>query len=223
MKISMVVFDMAGTTVDEDNVVYKTLQKALVKFEVNATLNQVLLYGAGKEKYQAIKDIVTSLQIELNEIVLKQIFEYFLTELSNAYMSFEVKEMPNALSTFKALRSRRIKVVLNTGYNRQTAQGLIDKIGWVQNIDFDLLVTASDVSNNRPNPDMIFLAMQEFHINPEDGVIKVGDSCVDIEEGQNANCTYTIGITTGAQTSEQLKTSQPNFIIDDLKDLLELI
>jgi len=27
--IEMVVFDMAGTTVDEDNVVYKTLQKAI--------------------------------------------------------------------------------------------------------------------------------------------------------------------------------------------------
>ena len=29
MKIEMVVFDMAGTTVDEGNVVYRTLHKAI--------------------------------------------------------------------------------------------------------------------------------------------------------------------------------------------------
>jgi len=31
MKIAMVVFDMAGTTVDEGNVVYRTLHKAIEK------------------------------------------------------------------------------------------------------------------------------------------------------------------------------------------------
>ena len=50
MKIKMVVFDMAGTTVDEDNVVYKTLQEAIVKHSIPVTLEEVLSHGAGKEK-----------------------------------------------------------------------------------------------------------------------------------------------------------------------------
>ena len=56
--IKMVVFDMAGTTVDEDNVVYKTLQKVINDAGYNFTLQQVLAVGAGKEKLQAIKDIL---------------------------------------------------------------------------------------------------------------------------------------------------------------------
>jgi len=42
--------------------------------------------------------------------------------------------------------------------------------------NIDALITASDVSNNRPDPDMILLAMQQFDITDGDEVIKVGDS-----------------------------------------------
>jgi beta-phosphoglucomutase-like phosphatase (HAD superfamily) len=55
--IKMVVFDMAGTTVNENNVVYKTLRKAINEAGFDFTLNQVLAQGAGKEKLQAIKSI----------------------------------------------------------------------------------------------------------------------------------------------------------------------
>ena len=59
--IRMVVFDMAGTTVDEDNVVYKTLQSEINKAGFSFSLEQVLAEGAGKEKRQAIKDILLPL------------------------------------------------------------------------------------------------------------------------------------------------------------------
>ncbi len=49
----MIVFDMAGTTVDEQNVVYKTLQKAINREGYEFTLEQVLEQGAGKEKLKA--------------------------------------------------------------------------------------------------------------------------------------------------------------------------
>ena len=56
--IRMVVFDMAGTTVNEDNVVYKTLQTAINEKGFSFTLDEVLQEGAGKEKLQAIKSIL---------------------------------------------------------------------------------------------------------------------------------------------------------------------
>ena len=50
-KIELAVFDMAGTTVNEDNVVYKTVRAALAKHGVDVTLETVLECGAGKENY----------------------------------------------------------------------------------------------------------------------------------------------------------------------------
>ena len=87
----------------------------------------------------------------------------------------------------------------------------------------EVVVTASDVKKNRPNPDMILYAMDRLNIHNADAIIKVGDSTIDIEEGRNAGCKYNIGVTTGAHTKEQLKTANPNFIFDNIYDLMLII
>ena len=121
------------------------------------------------------------------------------------------------------MKERNIKVVLNTGYNRKTAESLIVKLGWEESNQFDLLITASDVDNNRPWPDMILLAMSKLNILDPKKVLKVGDSTVDIQEGQNAECLLSIGITSGAHTREQLREADPDFIINNVSELIGII
>jgi phosphonatase-like hydrolase len=220
--IKMVVFDMAGTTVNENNVVYKTLQSAINEAAFDFSLEEVLEAGAGKEKLEAIRSILALRQVE-NEQLAGQIFTRFLKLLDTAYQTLDVFEQDNATALFRMLKENEILVVLNTGYNKETAESLVQKIGWKKGIDYDLLVTASDVSKNRPEPDMILLAMEQFGIENAGSVIKIGDSAVDIMEGRNAGCRINIGITTGAQTYEQLQTAQPAYIIDNLIDLMPII
>ena len=203
--IKLVVFDMAGTTVDEDNVVYKTLRAAINAAGYQFSLEQVQEAGAGKEKSQAIRDVL-ALDGTLNsDEKIATIFEDFKRRLSGNYAALDVKEQPGASETFSKLRRHGIKVVLNTGYDRATAESLIQKIGWVVGTDIDGLVTASDVENGRPAPDMIHLAMRQTNIKSCQAVAKIGDSAIDIEEGQNAGCGMTFGVTTGAQTESQLR------------------
>ncbi|HEY9259717.1 phosphonatase-like hydrolase [Chitinophaga sp.] len=221
--IKMVVFDMAGTTVNEDNVVYKTLQKAINEHGFDFTLEQVLAEGAGKEKLQAIKSVLAVYAGNHEAQLANKIFARFRTLLDSAYTDLEVTEQENATSLFHSLREKGVLVVLNTGYQEDTAKGLITKLGWQRGQDYDELVTASDVPRNRPYPDMILRAMEQFGIQEGTQVVKVGDSTIDIEEGQNAGCAYSIGITTGAHTMEQLQTASPDYIIHNLKDLLPII
>jgi len=223
MQISMVVFDMAGTTVDERNVVYHTLHKAIEKFCPTISFEEVLLYGAGKEKLQAIRETLIGTNNEISEENIQAIFQDFLQLLDLAYQNLMVIPTKNTEHLFKDLRALNILVVLNTGYNRATATSLINKLNWQQGIHYDLLVTASDVKNTRPSPDMILLAMQTLNIHDANMVIKVGDSTIDIEEGINAGCKYNIGVTTGAHTKEQLLTANPNFIFDNIYDLMTVL
>jgi len=221
--IKMVVFDMAGTTVDENNVVYKTLRQAINEKGYDFTLEQVLAEGAGKEKLQAVKSILGTYANEHDEAVANEIFSRFLILLEEAYSNLDVQPQPNANDLFKALKEREILVVLNTGYNRETAEKLVAKLGWEIGADIDELVTATDVQKNRPNPDMIWYAMKEFRLTDAAEVVKVGDSIIDIEEGQNAGCKYSVGITTGAHTYEQLQTAKPDYIINNLMELLPIV
>jgi phosphonatase-like hydrolase len=219
----MTVFDMAGTTVNEDNVVYKTLRKAINEAGFEFTLDQVLAEGAGKEKLQAIKSVLSVYRGIEDESLASSIFQNFLKQLETAYDTMEILPQNNAADLFTELKKRGIIVVLNTGYNLQTAHSLISKLGWIIGDQIDAVVTASDVSNNRPKPDMIILAMKQFDITDPQEVLKVGDSTIDIEEGRNAGCRFNIGITTGAHTKEQLETVNPDFILDNLLELLPIL
>jgi phosphonatase-like hydrolase len=219
----MVVFDMAGTTINEDNVVYKTLQQSINNKGYDVSLDQVLDEGAGKEKLEAIKSILKVHALNINNTLADEIYEEFIVLLSRTYQQIRVKPQPNALELFKVLKEKGIKVVLNTGYNAETAELLIEKLGWKKGVEFDSLITSSDVENNRPDPEMIDLAMDIYGVQDAAEVIKVGDSIVDIEEGQNAGCGLNIGITTGAHTFLQLQSAGPDFIIDDLIELVPII
>jgi phosphonatase-like hydrolase len=221
--IKMVVFDMAGTTVNENNVVYKCLRQAINEKGYDLTLEQVLAEGAGKEKLQAIKSILHAYANMDDESLSGEIYHRFILHLEEAYDTLDVFPQDNAAALFKALKERDILVVLNTGYNRETAEKLLTKLGWQKGVDIDELVTANDVSKNRPNPDMIWHAMKEFGITDAFEVVKVGDSIIDIEEGQNAGCGLSIGITTGAHTFEQLQSAAPDHIINNLAELLPLL
>ncbi len=214
---------MAGTTVNEDNVVYKTLHRVINEGGYPCTLEQVLAQGAGKEKRQAIVDVLTLQQSDMDDTVINRLFHSFLIALEEAYRNLPVSPQPGAEDIFQYLKSIGILVVLNTGYNQETAEGLIDKLGWKQGLHFDALITASQVQYGRPHPDMILLAKEKFHLSDTQQIAKIGDSIVDIEEGQRANCGLSIGITTGAQTREQLLSANPDFVIDSLAELRSII
>ncbi|CAN5418970.1 phosphonatase-like hydrolase [soil metagenome] len=215
----MIVFDMAGTTVDEDNVVYKTLHKIINDAGYEVSLKQVLAVGAGKEKLQAIRDILKLSPKHQEPGLAENLYQYFDKALEIAYNNIDVKPQEGAVELFKTLQQNNILVILNTGYNEKTARGLLKKLNWKEGAQIDGLVTATDVSNNRPMPDMIQLAMQQFSITNAKQVVKIGDSIIDIEEGKNAGCGITFGITTGAHTREQLVTASPDYIVNSLNEV----
>ncbi|REH01549.1 phosphonatase-like hydrolase [Flavobacterium aquicola] len=219
-EIQLVVFDMAGTTVDEGNLVYKTVQKVINDEGYNVSLDNVLNYGAGKEKYQAIYDVLKECtNSETVEVTAQKVFSNFKPALEKAYADLEVKTFEGTEALFKDLRNNNIKVVLNTGYDFITANNLLLKLGWSVGETIDALVTSDDVKNGRPDGDMIVKAMELTGINDPKKVLKVGDSAIDIEEGKSANCGMTAGVLTGAQTREQIQNANPTIIINNLTEL----
>ncbi|MCA0958441.1 phosphonatase-like hydrolase [Allomuricauda sp. XS_ASV26] len=218
-KIELAVFDMAGTTVNEDNVVYKTVRAALAKHGVDVTLETVLECGAGKEKFKAISDILEESQNK--SVDAKAVFQDFKGMLEDAYTNLNVGTYDGVEELFKTLKKQEVKIVLNTGYDRKTAETLLNKLGWIPGEQVDALITADDVVNGRPSSEMIDKAMELFGVTDPQKVLKAGDSAIDIEEGKNANCGWTVGVLTGAQNREQLETARPTLILESLSSLAE--
>ena len=46
----LVIFDMAGTAINENNIVYKAIQSSMKEFKIEVSLEKVLELAGGKEK-----------------------------------------------------------------------------------------------------------------------------------------------------------------------------
>lgn len=221
--IHMVVFDMAGTTINEDNLVYKTIQHSFIQSGFDLSLDVVLEQGAGKEKRQAIEDILSIIDPSSNDnSLIDEIHYLFKDELVRAYSNAPMYLFDGLEELLAKLREEDIAIVFNTGYDRKTANFILDKVNIVEGRDIDLLVTADQVVNSRPAADMILMACDILEIEP-DATIKIGDSGMDILEGKNAGVALTVGITTGAQERKNLNKFDPDVVIDSLGELWPII
>ncbi|MFN1218378.1 HAD-IA family hydrolase [Chryseobacterium kwangjuense] len=220
-NIKLLVLDMAGTTINEDNVVYKTLTAAVNNHGYEVTLDKVLSSCAGMEKLEAITSLLK--EINGNEADAPVIFRNFSEQLREAYRNLDVKPINGAENFLLKMKSMDKKVVLNTGYSSEIARQLLDKLQWKESVHFDALITADDVSESRPSPEMILLAMKKFNISEPGNVLKAGDSVIDIEEGKNAGCGLTVAVLSGAQNRSELETAHPDYIFNTISEAEDIL
>ena len=214
----VLIFDMAGTVVNEDNIVYKTMYQTCLNHGMNLSFEDVLTHGAGKEKKTAFQDLIDVKQVSLDADLL---FQSFKKSLATAYESADVKSFISE-STLHNLK-KNYTIVFNTGYDKKTATKLLEKLGWEHQNEYDLLVCSNDVARGRPNPDMILFAMQHLGIQDPSKILKAGDTQIDILEGKNASCGITVGVLSGAQTKEELLEVNPDYILESLEDLDQVL
>lgn len=223
MAIKLVVLDMAGTTVLDNSNVHDALIKGF------AAQNLVISYDdangvMGIPKPVAIRTLLTE-KFAITEGIgslTTKIHETFLHEMISFYKTDPgVKGTNNAEETFAQLREKGIKVCLDTGFSRDIADTIIERLNWKDKID--LSVTSDEVNNGRPFPDMILKAMDICNITDPAEVAKVGDTASDMQEGTAANCKYVIGITTGAFKREDLEKEKHTHLINNLLEVLTIV
>jgi phosphonatase-like hydrolase len=135
-----------------------------------------------------------------------------------------VREMPGASESLAILRGAGIKVGLDTGFSRDIAQILIDRLGWNgPSPVIDASVTSDEVPRGRPFPDMIRYLMRKFGINDSQEVAKVGDTPVDLEEGANAGCGLIIGVTNGTHTRAELEKYPHTHLVNSVSEVPRVI
>ena len=210
-RLKLVVFDMAGTTVDDriDGVplVLRSYDDAFRSRGVEVPM-AVLNEQRGRDKWTVIK--------ELGGEDAEEIYSHFnATLLANAD---RVREVGGASEAFRFLRGHGVRVALNTGFPREVAEGIIDHLGWEREGLIDAWTCSEDVGRSRPDPAMIHALMSGLGVEDPSAVMKVDDTAIGIEEGLNAGV-VTLGVLTGTQTRERLLRARPHDIIQSVIDL----
>lgn len=226
MAIKLIVFDMAGTTVEDNQNVALALQNALSKFQYEVTLDDINIV-MGYPKPVAIRSLLKQYageEMASDNNLVTRIHDSFVKEIIHFYeMNESIREKEGAAYVFRKLREMDIKVALDTGFSREIADAIINRLGWIQGEHYDISITSDEVTEGRPYPYMIFKAMEKLQIASIEEVAKVGDTVSDLQEGNAAGCKYVIGITTGAYTEEELLKEKHTHLVNKLEDILELV
>jgi phosphonatase-like hydrolase len=226
MPIKLVVFDIAGTTVKDDHAVSRAFQAALQKFNYEVPL-ELIDPLMGYEKTMAIRQMLRLHEhndAQITTELVGNIHREFVQHMI-AYYAFSpcIEPLPNVEETFTALRSKGIQVGINTGFSRDIAETIVNRLRWAEKGLIDHVIGSDEVELGRPYPYMIQKMMLAGGIDQARHVAKVGDTEVDVREGQNAGCRYVIGVTTGIFTREELEPYKPTHIIDDIADVIKIV
>lgn len=221
----LVVFDMAGTTVYDDDFVHRALQDALRNAGVEASRDAVNR-EMGRPKPHAIRTFLASEHDDPEELAaaVASTHDDFITRINAFYATDPaVREVEGTTALFKQLRDAGIKVGLDTGFSRSTANVIIDRLGWAEKDLLDATVTSDEVANGRPAPDMIYHLMEVTGVEDAADVVKLGDAPSDLEEGDRAGCRLVIGVTQGSHTRDELAPYPHTHLIDTVADLPALL
>jgi phosphonatase-like hydrolase len=225
--IQLAVFDMSGTTVKDYGEVTKTFAKTFQQKGYTIPTTKIAEV-MGYKKTDAIRNLLEKFANDrsvINEDYINNMHAYFIDNLIDYYKSSnEVEPTPYAEEVFKFLKVNDVKIGLNTGFFSDITNVIVERLGWLKNGLIDFVVSSDEVAEGRPQPFMIQELMKRAKVTDPGKVIKIGDTEVDIKEGKNAGCLLTIAVTTGSSyTREQLALHEPDFIIDSLKELPELL
>ena len=213
----MLICDMAGTTIQEKGIVYNSLFNTIKLIKPDLIKSEISKFS-GYNKTEVIKYYVDEQKMDSPIIVLNNLKSEFNYYLKKEYSNNNSVNLihPNLPLFFNLLREQDIKICLNTGYNKDIQNLLIDKLNLLDCIDD--YISSEEVDRGRPYPYMIERLMFRNNIEYPQEVIKIGDSIVDINEGKNAGC-KTVGVLSGSNSKVQLKKEKPDFIINNIMDL----
>ena len=213
----MLICDMAGTTIQEKGIVYNSLFKTIKLIKPDLLRSDIYKFS-GYNKNEVIKYFVNQQRMDSPQVVINNLSSEFNYFLKKEYQNNESVKLidPKLPVFFNVLRDTGIKICLNTGYNKEIQNLLIDNLGLLDCIDD--YISSEEVDRGRPYPFMIERLMTRNNVEYPSEVIKIGDSIADIKEGKNAGC-KTVGVLSGATSKALLQYENPDYIINNIMSL----
>ncbi|BBZ44748.1 phosphonatase-like hydrolase [Mycobacterium parmense] len=215
----LVVLDMAGTTIDDGMQVYRVLGETAAAHGATPTREDIARWH-GSAKHEALRALLTPPGgTPPHDERLHAVVGDFRARLTAAYTAAPPVPLPGVPEALADLREAGIRVALNTGFDREIAESLLEALGWQGDSVVDTVVCGSDVPTGRPAPYMIFRAMERLGVTDVARVLIAGDTPRDLEAGTNAGAAFVVGVLSGAGTAEELGAHRHTHLLPSVADL----
>ena len=214
----LVVFDLAGTTVDDDAQVAAAFSAVLRAQGVTLNADD-LARVRGTSKREAISTLLVPGSDHEQRVA--RAYSAFRRQLLAAYAGTPVTPVAGSASLFQRLKGAGTRIALNTGFDRLITDAVLGHAGWSRDT-FDAVVCGDDVSAGRPAPYLIFRAMELTRVTSVHDVMTVGDTVNDLWAGFNAGVRWNVGVLSGAHDRARLEAAPHTDILPSVGTLESL-
>jgi HAD superfamily hydrolase (TIGR01549 family) len=205
-------FDLDGTLVDSNKTIYEATAYSLKKLGIDFNVNEdafALKIG------QHFIDIFNAFNIVVPD------FEHFIKIYKiNYFEQMEYSKMYVGVEeTLTSLKNEDIKVSLLTTKIQDQADRIIDHFNIREY--FDLVMGRREGIAHKPSPEPLLKICSDLSIDVK-RTLMIGDTELDIQCGKNAG-SYTCGVLYGYRTKELLEIEKPDFVLGNIKEILEVV
>jgi phosphonatase-like hydrolase len=215
--IELVVFDIAGTIIEDHDEVLSAFRRALAANRIDVDESE-LKEWKGASKREVIRHFAASSAVK-GQCDPEEIYRQFRDLLEQGYR-VKVTPITGVQATFAWLKEHGIRLATTTGFYREARDLILNNAGWTGT--FHANICSDDVSAGRPAPYMIFRAMEATGARDVRRVLAVGDTPLDIRSAHNAGV-GSIGVLTGGHSEERLTREKPDYIVASIAELPDLM
>jgi phosphonatase-like hydrolase len=224
LTIELAVFDMAGTTVNDEDSVNRCMRDALAAAGLSASASDVnAVMGISKPQAIALLIERSGRGDELRGRSSAIHVDFVARSIDFYARDPSVREVAGATRVFQRLKEDGIQVALDTGFDRAITRVILARLGWTEGGLIDASICSDEVPRGRPHPEMIRTLMARLGVTDSTRVAKIGDTPADLQEGYNAGCGLVVGVTQGTHTREQLEAYPHTHLIGTVADFPELV
>jgi len=205
-----VIFDWDGTLADTRQAVVASFQKALSEVHCKIS-DEFIERRIGIGSAETFREILRSAKVRFDEALIKRLVK---KKIQNEIdMSSGVHVFDGSIDLLESLQGK-VKLSLASMNDRKVINHMLKKTNTQR--FFDVTVTADDIVNPKPNPEIFLHCARKLGSNPEKCVV-IEDSIFGVEAAKTAKMGC-IAVLTGVYSRRMLEKANPDLIVDSLKE-----
>jgi phosphoglycolate phosphatase len=210
-EIQGTIFDLDGTLIDSYQAIYLGFHHAYTEMGLPPMSYEQVKRVVGLGLNHTFRELLGEERVPRALFLFRRKYEEVFRE--------NTRLLPDAREVLEALHGRGIRLAVATNKLGRFSREILEQFGMEKL--FKVIVGDGDVTQNKPNPEMLRLAMEKMGVEKE-RTIFVGDSVIDIQTGKNAGVRV-FAVPTGNTDRRDLKNARPEVMLDRLPDLLAYV
>lgn len=212
--IELILYDLDGVLIDSREAICETFNRVLGELGIRKFPEEGIMEMIGEPLVDMFKK---ALPLRKHGLIPHCYNRY--VEIYRDVAPVSTSVLPGVEETLSYFKKKGAKQSVATTKRSDVAGYILKHLGIVAY--FDLILGVNDVKDPKPSPEIVYLTLCQLGVEKKAAVF-VEDTTIGLEAGKRAGV-FTVAVTTGTHPRERLADAGPDYVIDDLSEMKEII